>query len=747
MWIVRLALRRPYTFVVLALLILIMGIASILRTPTDIFPDVNIPVVTVIWRYNGLSAQEITGRITSNFERIATTTVDNIQHIETQALAGTSVSKFYFYPGTKVESGVAQLTAVSQTMLHGFPAGTTPPLIITYDASSVPVLQLALSGKGLSQQKLFDIANNFLRTQLATVEGAAIPWPYGGKQPQVQVDIDSAKLQAMHLSPADVVNAFSAQNLILPAGTEKIGAYEYQVETNSAPRTIEGLNNLPIKTVNGATIYVRDVAHVRNGFPPQTSIVRVDGQRAALMTIEKTGNASTLDLVSQVRKILPVAAAGLPPQLNIRPINDQSIFVRSAINDVVIEAMIAACLTAIMILIFLGSWRSTLIIAVSIPLSVLVSLIVLSALGQTINIMTLGGLALAVGILVDDATVEIENINRNLEMGKEIEQAILDGASEIAIPAFVSTLSICIVFVPMFFLGGVAKYLFVPLGEAVVFAMLASYFLSRTVVPTMAKYLLRVHEEGDVERRRGSRNFFIRWQMKFEDRFERLRVGYRETLVVCLHHRRIFIAVFFAFCALSVVVLYPWLGQDFFPTADAGQFKLHVRAHAGTRIEDTAALCDRIDQTIRETIPAAELGSVIDNIGVPYSGINLSYSNSGTIGSWDADITVALNGNHHPTETYIRALRSRLATAYPGVTFYFLPTDIVNQILNFGLPAPLDIQVVGANVDANHALAESMMSRLRTIPGAVDLHIQQSLDMPNLTVNVDRTKAQQVGLT
>lgn len=747
MWIVRLALRRPYTFVVLALLILIVGIATILRTPTDIFPDVNIPVVTVMWRYNGLSAQEMANRITSNFERIATTTVDNIQHIETQDLAGISLSRFYFYPGTSVESGVAQLTAVSQTMLYHFPPGTAPPLIITYDASSVPVLQLALSGKGLSQQKLFDIANNFLRTQLATVQGAAIPWPYGGKQPQVQVDIDSTKLQAMHLSPADVVNAFSVQNLILPAGTEKIGAYEYQVETNSAPRTIEGLNNLPIKTVHGATIYVRDVAHVRNGFPPQTSIVRVNGQRAALMTIEKIGNASTLTLVSQVRKILPDAAAALPRELKVRPINDQSIFVRSAINDVVIEALIAACLTAIMILIFLGSWRSTLIIAVSIPLSVLVSLIVLSALGQTINIMTLGGLALAVGILVDDATVEIENINRNLEMGKEIEQAILDGASEIAIPAFVSTLSICIVFVPMFFLGGVAKYLFVPLGEAVVFAMLASYFLSRTVVPTMAKYLLRVHEEGDLERRRGSRNFFIRWQMKFEDRFERLRVGYREILVVCLHHRGIFIAVFFAFCALSVLVLYPWLGQDFFPTADAGQFKLHVRAHAGTRIEDTAALCDRIDQTIRQTIPAAELGSVIDNIGVPYSAINLSYSNSGTIGSWDADITVALNENHHPTETYIRALRSRLATAYPGVTFYFLPTDIVNQILNFGLPAPLDIQVVGADVDSNHALAETMMAQLRRIPGAVDLHIQQSLDMPNLTVDVDRTKAQQVGLT
>ncbi len=747
MWIVRLALRRPYTFVVLAVLILILGVTVILRTPTDIFPDVNIPVVTVIWHYSGLSPQEMEGRITSNFERLATTTVDNIEHIESQDLAGISVSKIYFHPGTNVETGIAQLTAISQTSLHNLPLGTLPPLIITYNASSVPVLQLALSGNGLSQQKLFDIANNFLRTQLSTVQGVAIPWPYGGKQPQVQVDIDSAKLQAMHLSPADVVNAFSAQNLILPAGTEKIGAYEYQVETNSAPRTIEGLNNLPIKTVNGATIYVRDVANVRNGFPPQTNIVRVNGQRAALMTIEKTGNVSTLDLVAHVRRILPWAAAGLPPELNIRPLNDQSIFVRSAINDVVIEALIAACLTAIMILIFLGSWRSTLIIAVSIPLSVLVSLIVLGSLGQTINIMTLGGLALAVGILVDDATVEIENINRNLEMGKEIEQAILDGAAEIAIPAFVSTLAICIVFVPMFFLGGVAKYLFVPLAEAVVFAMLASYFLSRTVVPTMAKYLLHEHQEDDFERRRNSRRLFVRWQMKFEDGFERIRLGYRELLVVCLHHRGIFIAGFFAACVLSVLVIYPWLGQDFFPQADAGQFKLHVRAHTGTRIEDTAQLCDRIDQTIRETIPASELGTIIDNIGVPYSGINLSYDNSGTVGSWDADIVVALDRKHHPTEDYIRALRTKLAGNYPGTTFYFLPTDIVNQILNFGLPAPLDIQVIGADVDANHALAESMMSRLRYIPGAVDLHIQQSLDEPNFTVNVDRTKAQQVGLS
>jgi multidrug efflux pump subunit AcrB len=747
MWIVRLALRRPYTFVVLSLLILILGITVILRTPTDIFPDINIPVVGVVWGYNGLSPEQMADRIDSVFERAVTTTVDNIEHIETQAVTGTSVTKIYFHPGTDVEAGVAQVTAISQTMLRNFPPGTLPPLILTYNASSVPVLDLALSGKGLSQQQLFDLASNFLRPQLATVQGASSPWPYGGKQPQVQVDIDSTKLQAMHLSPADVVEAFAKQNLILPAGTEKIGVYEYQIETNSAPRTIEGLNDIPIKTINGATVYVRDVAHVRNGFPPQTNIVRVDGQRAALMTIEKTGDVSTLELVSHVRRILPRIAATLPPQLAMRPLDDQSIFVRAAIHDVVVEAIIAACLTATMILIFLGSWRSTLIIAVSIPLSVLVSLIVLSSLGQTINIMTLGGLALAVGILVDDATVEIENINRNLELGKEVEQAILDGAAEIAVPAFVSTLSICIVFVPMFFLGGVAKYLFVPLGEAVVFAMLASYFLSRTIVPTMAKYLLHEHQEGDLDRRRQSPNVFVRLQMRFEDRFERIRLGYREILVVCLRHRGIFLAGFFLVCAVSIAVLFPWLGQDFFPQGDAGQFKLHVRAHTGTRIEDTAALCDRVDQAIRETIPRKELGTIIDNIGLPYSGINLTYNNSGTSGSWDADITVALEKDHRPTEEYIGALRGKLAHDFPGVTFYFLPTDIVNQILNFGLPAPLDIQIIGNNMVANHAVAERMMSQLRRVPGAVDLHIQQSLDEPNFTVHVDRTKAQQVGFT
>ncbi|MEO6965875.1 MAG: efflux RND transporter permease subunit [Acidobacteriaceae bacterium] len=747
MWIVRLALRRPYTFVVLAVLILILGITVILRTPTDIFPDVDIPVVTVLWNYSGLSPEEMATRIASNFERGVSTTVSNIEHIESKNLAGRSIVKIYFQPGTNVDAGVAQVTAIAQEAIHSLPPGTLPPLIITFDASSVPVLELALSGKGLSEQALFDIANSFLRTQLATVRGAAIPWPYGGKQNQVQVDIASTKLQAMHLSPADVVNAFSAQNLIRPSGTEKIGHFEYQMETNSAPRTIEDLNNLPIKTVNGATIYVRDVAHVRNGFSPQTNIVRVNGRRAALMVIRKSGKVSTLNLVADVRSILPRVETTLPPQLKIRPMDDQSIFVRAAINDVVIEGLIAACLTAFMILVFLGSWRSTLIIAASIPLSVLVSLIVLSALGQTINIMTLGGLALAVGILVDDATVAIESINRSLEMGKGIEPAVLEGQAEIAVPALVSTLSICIVFVPMFFLGGVAKFLFVPMGEAVVFAMLASYFLSRTLVTTMARYLLHERDEDDLNRRRGSSNPFVRMQMGFEDRFERLRHGYRDILVVCLHHHGPFIAGFFILCAISVAVIYPWLGQDFFPQTDSGQFKLHVRTLTGTRIEDTSALCDRIDRTIRETIPQQELGSIIDNIGVPYSSINTSYDTSGTIGSWDADILVSLAGKHRPTEDYVRTLRAKLARTYPGTTFYFLPTDIVDQILNFGLPAPLDIQLIGQNTEADHAVAVSMMSKLRQIPGAVDLHIQQALNLPDYTINVDRTKAQQVGLS
>ncbi|MGC9292476.1 MAG: efflux RND transporter permease subunit [Acidobacteriaceae bacterium] len=745
MWIVRLALRRPLTFVVLAILVFILGTFTILRTPTDIFPSIDIPVVSVIWNYSGLSPDEMTGRITSQFERALTTTVNNIEHIESQTLTGISVVKIYFHPGTNVDAGVAQVTAISQTVMHSMPPGTLPPLIITYNASNVPILQLGLSGPGISEQKLFDLGNNFLRTQLATVQGASIPFPYGGKLRQVQVDIDTAMMQAKGLSPTDIINALNAQSVILPAGTEKIGMYEYQVETNSAPRTIQELNDIPVKTVNGATIYMRDVAHVRDGFPPQTNIVRVDGRRAALMSIQKTGDASTLSIISRVRAVLPIAAASLPRQLRIVPLADQSVFVRGAINGVVREAVIAALLTATMVLVFLGSWRSTLIIAVSIPLSILVSFMVLGMLGQTINIMTLGGMALAVGILVDDATVEVENINRNLELGKEIEQAILDGASEIAVPAFVSTLSICIVFVPMFFLGGVARYLFVPLAEAVVFAMLASYFLSRTVVPTMAKYLLQEHAEGEIERRRNSSNPAVRWQMRFEDGFEVIRNGYRDLLTVCLEHRGAFVVSFFAVCALSIALLYPWLGQDFFPEVDGGQFKLHVRAQTGTRIEETARLCDEVDQTIRQTVPPRELDTIIDNIGVPYSGLNISYSNSATIGSWDADVLVSLKRKHRPTAEYVQKLRQVLADQYPGVTFYFLPTDMVSQILNFGLPAPLDIQIIGNNIAANHAFAEKMLAQAQQVPGTVDMRIQQPFNEPEFMVNVDRSKAQQVG--
>jgi multidrug efflux pump subunit AcrB len=745
MWIVRLALRRPYTFVVFSILLLILGPIVILRTPTDIFPNINIPVVSIVWNYTGLSPQEMANRITTPFERSLTTTVNDIQHMESQSLNGISVIKVFFQPGANLPSSLAEVAAIAQTLLRQLPPGTTPPLVITYSASSVPVLQLSLSGQGLSEQALNDMGTNFIRTQLATVQGASIPFPYGGKQRQVQVDIDSKALQAKGLSPADVVNAFSAQNIILPSGTSKIGSYEYQVETNSSPTTMQELNDLPIKTINGSTIFVHDVSHVRDGFPPQTNIVRVDGQRASLVTIQKSGSASTLDIIERVRARLPLIAASLPPQLRIQPLSDQSVFVRGAINGVVREALIAACLTAIMILVFLGSWRSTLIIAVSIPLSILVSIITMSALGETINIMTLGGLALAVGILVDDATVEIENINRNIELGKETEQAILDGAAQIAIPAFVSTLSICIVFVPMFFLSGVARYLFVPLAEAVVFAMLASYFLSRTIVPTMAKYLLKPHSEEAEKAKKTSRNPFIVFQRVFENGFERLRSAYHGFLNLCIDNRGVFLACFFGFCFLSMVILYPWLGQDFFPAVDSGQFKLHVRASTGLRIEETAKLCDEIDQTIRELIPKSELVTIIDNIGIPYSGLNLSYSNSAPVGTADADILVSLDEKHHPTEPYMEDLRRKLLTKFPGTIFYYLPTDIVSQILNFGLPAPLDVQVIGNNLDANHAYAESLLSQIRRVPGTTDLRIQQPFDSPKFTVAVDRTKAQQVG--
>jgi multidrug efflux pump subunit AcrB len=747
MWIVRLALRRPYTFAVFAFLIMILGVFSITSMPTDIFPNINIPVVTVVWQYTGLSAQEMSTRIVFNSERGMTTTVNDIEHIESQSLNGIAVIKIFFQPHVDIGSAVAEVTSISQVQLRSLPPGTTPPFIIQYNASSVPVLQLGLSGDGLNEQTLNDLGQNTIRTQLATIEGAQTPFPYGGKQRQIQVDLDLNALQAKGLSPVDVVSAVNAQNIIVPSGTMKVDRFEYEIETNSAPSVVSELNNLPVKAVNGAMIYIRDVAHVRDGFPPQTNIVRVNGSRAILMSIMKTGSASTLDIIKGVRGVLAQIKDQLPPQLQINALSDQSIFVRGAINGVVREALIAACLTAIMILVFLGSWRSTVIIAVSIPLSILCSLIMLYALGETINIMTLGGLALAVGILVDDATVEIENINRNLESGKEIEQAILDGAAQIATPALVSTLSICIVFVPMFFLSGVARYLFVPMAEAVVFAMLASYLLSRTVVPTMAKYLLKEHDEEETARKHQSRNPLVRFQLGFESSFSKMRLGYLRVLTLCVDHAVLFLVLFTVFAVGSVVLLTPPLGQDFFPSVDAGQFKIHVRARTGTRIEETALLCDHIDGTIRQHIPAGELVTIVDNIGLPYSGLNLSYSTSAPIGPSDADIQVQLTEDHHPTAAYVDKLRTVLNREYPGVTFYVLPVDIVTQILNFGLSAPIDIQIVGPDLYGNRALAEKMLNEVRYVPGATDARIQQPFDYPNMTVTVDRTRAQDIGLT
>jgi len=747
MWIVRLALRRPYTFVVAAILLLILGPVAILRTPTDIFPNINIPVVSVIWNYGGLEPEEMSNRITYIYERVLTTTVNDIEHIESQSFNGIGITKVFFHPGVQIGNAVAQVTAISQTIVRQFPLGTTPPLVIQYNASTVPILQLALSGKGLNEQQLFDVGVNFIRTGLITVPGVAIPYPYGGKQRQIQIDLNTAQLQSKGLSPNDVVNTITNQNLILPGGTAKIGSFEYQVDMNGAPVTVTDMNNLPIKSVGDSTIYIHDVGFVRDGFPPQTNIVRVDGSRSVLMSVLKSGDASTLDIINGIKQKIPVIQNSLPTHVDIHPVSDQSLFVRASIQGVVREGAIAAGLTGLMILIFLGSWRSTIIIAVSIPLSILTSLIVLSSLGETINIMTLGGLALAVGILVDDATVEVENINRNFDQGKEIVQAILDGASQIAVPALVSTLSICIVFVPMFFLSGVAKYLFVPLAEAVCFAMLASYLLSRTLVPTMARYLLVARTEDERrEASRTSRNPFVRMQEKFEVGFEKFRERYHRLLDTSIRHRKAFIVIFLLACVLSFGLI-PFVGQDFFPSVDSGEFKLHMRAPTGTRIEDTAALCDRIEDEIRQQIPPKELVTIIDNIGLPYSGINLSYSTSAPIGPADADIQVELSKDHRPTKEYVRELRMKLAHDFPGVTFYDLPVDIVTQILNFGLPAPLDIQIVGRNLTANRAFAESLINKLKFVPGAVDLRIQQPFNYPKFHIEVDRTKTSQVGFT
>jgi CzcA family heavy metal efflux pump len=747
MWIVRLALRRPYTFVVASILILILGVVSILRTPTDIFPNIDIPVVNVAWQYTGLSPEEMSSRVVFNYERSLTTTVNDIEHIESQSLAGVGIIKVYFHPNVNLASAIAQITAISQSTVKQLPPGITPPFIITYNASSVPILQLGLSAPQLNEQQLFDMGVNFIRTALITVNGVAIPYPYGGKQRTIMVDLNTTAMQSKGVSPLDVVNTINLQNLILPAGTAKMGSFEYQVDMNGSPLKVDEMNDLPIKTLGNTTVYVRDVAYVRDGFIPQTNIVRVDGSRSALMSVLKLGNASTLDVIDGIKKMLPYVESTLPEHVDIKALSDQSIFVRASITGVVREGIIAACLTGFMILVFLGSWRSTLIIAVSIPLSILTSLIVMSALGQTINIMTLGGLALAVGILVDDATVEVENINRNLDQGKEITQAILDGASQIAVPALVSTFSICIVFVPMFFLSGVPKYLFVPLAEAVVFAMLASYLLSRTLVPTMARYLLiEQTEEERREKTKSSSSYFVRMQERFEVGFEHFRERYHRLLAAVIDRRRLFVAGFLSACVLSFVLV-PLVGEDFFPSVDSGEFKLHLRAPTGTRIEDTADLCDRVEKDIRRVIPQSELATILDNIGLPYSTLNLSYSTSAPIGPSDADIQVELNPRHHPTEQYVNELRSRLAQDFPGVTFYELPVDIVTQILNFGLPAPIDVQIVGRNLYGNRYFAENLMNRLKFVPGTTDFRIQQPFNYPKLHLDVDRTKANEVGFT
>jgi CzcA family heavy metal efflux pump len=747
MWIVRLALARPYTFVVLALVIVLLTPVVLLRTPTDIFPEINIPVISLVWNYQGLQPLEIEQRITSNSERAVTTLVNDVEHIESQSINGTGIVKIYFQPHANIQTALAQTTAIVQTILRTMPPGTNPPLVSIFSASTVPVIQIGLTSDSLSEQQLYDFGNNFIRTQLATVQGAALPFPFGGKQRVVSVDIDSAALQSKGLSAVDIVNGISAQNLILPAGTVKLGSLEYLVEMNGSPLTIEGLNDLPIKTVNGATIYMKDVAHIRDGFSPQTNIVRANGQRGVLMATYKTGGASTLDIVARVKEVLKNYASSLPESLHITTFFDQSLFVRASIQGVVREALIAACLTAVMILIFLGNWKSTLIIAISIPLSILVSILLLSALGETINIMTLGGLALAVGILVDDATVEIENINRNLAMGKETVQAILDGAQQIAVPAFVSTLCICIVFIPMFFLSGVAKFLFVPLAEAVIFAMLASYFWSRTIVPTMAMYLLSSEDEYIPEDHVGEKQgFFRRYQQGFERNFEKFREGYRRGLTSALDRSKLFAICFLVFCVLSVGLV-GVLGRDFFPKVDAGQIRLHFRARTGLRIEETARLADQVDAVIRETIPPKELQTILDNIGVPYSGINLSYSNSGTFGTSDAEILVQLKEERgKPTGAYINDLRERLPRTFPGVQFFFQPADIVTQILNFGTPAPIDVAVTGADQRGNYLIAEKLAKEIRHIPGAVDVHVQQALDEPTLHLDVDRTRTQSIGL-
>jgi CzcA family heavy metal efflux pump len=750
-WIVQIALRRPYTFVVLSLLIALFGIRAALFTPTDIFPNINIPVISVVWTYNGLLPNDMSGRVIYYYERTLSAQVGDIEHIESQSLSGYGVVKIFFQKEVDIAAAMAQVTAASQTVLKLLPPGITPPYVLSYNASSVPILQLALSSQSLPQMKLFDLGQNFIRPQLATVQGAAVPSPYGGKILQVQVDLDQQAMQSHSVSAEDVVNAVSAQNLILPAGDQKIGKFDWNVSLNASPLLLDKINDLPVKKIDDSVIYVHDVAFVHQGSPPQTNMVRVNGARAVLMTILKTGSSSTLDIIDGIKSLLPRVQQSLPSSLDLKAVGDQSVFVKAAVFGVIREAVLAAALVGVMILLFLGSWRSTVIILTEIPLAVLFALTALSLLGETINVMTLGGLALAVGILVDDGTVTIENVNYHLEQGKDIEPAILDGAQQIVVPAFVTLLCLCIVFVPMFQLGGVAGYLFRPLAEAVVFALIGSFILSRTLVPTMANYLMRGHHEGHVGHVQHvtptrSRNPVLRFQQGFEARFERFREHYRSLLTLALGRPTTFMVGFLA-CVVLSFGLAPFLGSNFFPAVDSGQILMHVRAQPGTRIEETARLMEQIEQTVRATIPPNQLDNIVDNIGLPFSGINMAYQNTGTIGPEDGDALISLKEDHGPTAGYVKALRTSLPQKFPGTIFSFLPADIVSQILNFGLPAPIDVQVIGSNQKGNYAYASDLLKRIRQVPGIADLRIQQVFNYPQINVDVDRTLAAEVGLT
>jgi multidrug efflux pump subunit AcrB len=747
--IVRIALSRPYTFIVVGLLIFLLGALAALRMPVDIFPSIDIPIIGVAWQYQGLPPDEMAGRIITPFERALTTTVNDIQHIEANSYTTFGIVKIFFHPTVNIATANAQVTAISQTLLKQMPPGATPPLIVNYSASTVPIIQLALSGKGLTEQSLADLGMNFVRPRLVTVQGAGIPWPFGGKTPQVMFDLDTAALQSRGLTGLDVANALAAQNLNTPAGTEKIGEYEYTVNLNSAPSMVSELADLPIKSVGGAMVYMHDVAQVHNGSAVQVNVVHVDGNRSVLLSVFKNGSTSTLDIVSGIKNMLQMIKPSLPDELDIKPIADQSIFVRASIQGVIREGVIAAALTSLMILLFLGSWRSTLIVTTSIPLAVLGAIGALSAIGETLNIMTLGGLALAVGILVDEATVTIESINYHLEQGKEVEVAIMDGASQIVVPAFVSLLCICIVFIPMFFLGGVARFLFVPMAESVIFAMIFSFLLSRTLVPTLAKYLLHMHVarigSADCEPT-PSKNPLVRFQRGFEARFARIRAGYHELLALAIEHRRLFVVGFLGFIAVSFL-LAPFLGRNFFPEVDGGQMMLHVRAPVGLRIEETAARFTEVEEAIREMIPPAEVAAVVDNIGTYLSSINTVYNNTGTIGESDGDIQISLNRGHKPTADYVDRLRDELPRRFPGVSFSFLPADIVSQILNFGAPAPIDLQIRGNDLGADYAYANKLLAQIRLITGVADARIQQSAAQPTLDVNIDRTRAQYTGVT